>query len=212
MTKSEFDKIVSAFRDVYKQGFNTYNSHSAREDRGMWNVVMGKAYPKSATKPVIRNGKRVVVNEEDANAERDPSVVYDIFLGAFGLSKTMDQIPWNENVHLFEGWTNKGDDVFFVNAAMDKSKENEKETMVYRFSANSCINGVFGELPFKCQSGWRFEVVFTESDGEILGHLKVLYKNEKISLTERFVCIQRCQLALVDFLKVAREFFFEKRG
>lgn len=185
MTQADFNKIVSRFKEYYKQDCPKYDATPAHEDKGMWAVVMGRAYPKGA------------------DGKKDPGAVYDMFLGAFGLSRTMDVIPWNDNVHLFEGWTNKGDEVFFVNAAMDSSKE----AMTYRFSANSCVDGVFGELPFKCQTGWRFEVAFSEFDGVVRGNLKVQYKHKKISLTGDFVSVQRCQLALVDFLKAAREFF-----
>ena len=123
MTKNDFDQIILKARKLFEEGKESYNLPDLKEDAAMWNVVMGDAYPTS---------------------DVDPNVVYDMFLGAFVLSKTMDKIPWNDNVHVYEGWKDKKDKAWFVNDSMEGIlKDGPKH---FRFSANSCIDGVFGPL------------------------------------------------------------------
>lgn len=190
MTKNDFDQIILKARKLFEEGKESYNLPDLKEDAAMWNVVMGDAYPTS---------------------DVDPNVVYDMFLGAFVLSKTMDKIPWNDNVHVYEGWKDKKDKAWFVNDSMEGIlKDGPKR---FRFSANSCIDGVFGPLPLKKQEGWRFEVVFVRSkhtENRVDARISVWFKNKTEDITPGLVRIQQAQLALVTFLKAAREKFSKK--
>lgn len=186
MTTKDFKSILDKAKGLYEKGRKLYVLNDLREDSGMWNFVTG-------------------------DMDGDPSIIYDMFLGAFVLSRTMDKIPWNENVHVFDGWRDKKDkgQGLASNSILAESKDGER-TIAYRFSANSCIDGKFGLVPLKKENGWRFEIEFRRGPDSINGTLRVFYKGKEEQLTEQWATIQQCQFALICFLKAAREVLTEK--